>query len=695
MWKRRRRAITPAGLVVAMMVLLLPGFAPPAEGGYTGKKGMGQPLTALEKARVQTAIDFIVEMAGLPRTSEKNAKSLEIVAACLQKMLDDGKICREGAADPDWDAICSNDGKKSWKGDAININPRLLRSGEVVRRALTAAMMHEGIHAMQCSTNRNEREWSAYSWEVYVLDKWQNEAFPSIPLTESRSAFERHRAAKASNRDAYCSAFAVDQAIEELRRLMRRVQRAFSIISIDRCWYTHLSGDAVIELHEQFGGDDEGTPLRALTSSFPVVTAVDVMLTLDGREALFVCGTDDLAVAGAIERFVDLDGDGLVDQESRLVLPGSFALPFDLDLDPKSGRAFVLDHAPNGVAVRLLTDEDGDGLPDTLRSDPFVASDAHPFLVAARSADVESPWLVSLSAWSRGQSYLDPGDEFFDAADLNGDGVADVVATSPSIAFQQPSRPVFFGDVQAGDAEVMVYAAPGTMLQVWSATEDGALIELLGAGFALDPTWRQPVSLTAPVALGQHLVAIAVDHPIPPGPPTPVAPPRPEVIDLHQEAVIAGQDVLLLGRNLFEDVTVTCGNVPAAIVAAEGTALIFTAPPVFQIPDGFAIVDVAGPGGSSPFVAVRIDGDCNGNGLPDPEEIAGGAATDDNGNHVPDECDPTCPDLDADGAVGFGDLLAVLAEWGPCEGCPTDLDYDGAVGFPDLLIVLAAWGPCP
>ena len=49
-------------------------------------------------------------------------------------------------------------------------------------------------------------------------------------------------------------------------------------------------------------------------------------------------------------------------------------------------------------------------------------------------------------------------------------------------------------------------------------------------------------------------------------------------------------------------------------------------------------------------------------------------------------------DLDGDGLVGFGDLLAVLASWGPCEEpCPDDLDCDGEVGFGDVLAVLAAW----
>jgi hypothetical protein len=56
-----------------------------------------------------------------------------------------------------------------------------------------------------------------------------------------------------------------------------------------------------------------------------------------------------------------------------------------------------------------------------------------------------------------------------------------------------------------------------------------------------------------------------------------------------------------------------------------------------------------------------------------------------------------CPaDLDGDGEVGFTDLTALLAAWGPCgeEPCPADLNGGGFVGFPDLTALLAAWGAC-
>lgn len=54
-------------------------------------------------------------------------------------------------------------------------------------------------------------------------------------------------------------------------------------------------------------------------------------------------------------------------------------------------------------------------------------------------------------------------------------------------------------------------------------------------------------------------------------------------------------------------------------------------------------------------------------------------------------------DIDSDGCVGPGDLLALLAAWGKsCAAtvCDEDIDGDGVVGPGDLLRLLSAWGLC-
>ena len=88
-----------------------------------------------------------------------------------------------------------------------------------------------------------------------------------------------------------------------------------------------------------------------------------------------------------------------------------------------------------------------------------------------------------------------------------------------------------------------------------------------------------------------------------------------------------------------------------------------------------------------------LERDCNANLTLDACDIADGGSDDANGNGTPDECE-CIGDVDGDGTIAFGDLLAVLSAWGPCGDCAEDLDGSGDVGFNDLLLLLAAWGVC-
>ncbi|MDP7070129.1 MAG: hypothetical protein QF561_02135 [Phycisphaerales bacterium] len=48
-------------------------------------------------------------------------------------------------------------------------------------------------------------------------------------------------------------------------------------------------------------------------------------------------------------------------------------------------------------------------------------------------------------------------------------------------------------------------------------------------------------------------------------------------------------------------------------------------------------------------------------------------------------------DINGDGMVNTDDLLAVLAAFGPCAGCPEDIDGDGTVGVNEVLIIIDNW----
>jgi hypothetical protein len=63
-----------------------------------------------------------------------------------------------------------------------------------------------------------------------------------------------------------------------------------------------------------------------------------------------------------------------------------------------------------------------------------------------------------------------------------------------------------------------------------------------------------------------------------------------------------------------------------------------------------------------------------------------------------EECEINCTcdgDSTGDGHVGVNDLLIMLSEWGPCDGCVSDLVPDGEVDIQDVLMLIAQWGACP
>lgn len=83
--------------------------------------------------------------------------------------------------------------------------------------------------------------------------------------------------------------------------------------------------------------------------------------------------------------------------------------------------------------------------------------------------------------------------------------------------------------------------------------------------------------------------------------------------------------------------------------------------------------------------------DCNTNGIPDVDDIAGGGSDDSDGDGVPDECQCQA-DFDGDGLVDVNDILILIGQFG--SPGTADLDGDGVVDSDDLLLVLASWGAC-
>ena len=71
-----------------------------------------------------------------------------------------------------------------------------------------------------------------------------------------------------------------------------------------------------------------------------------------------------------------------------------------------------------------------------------------------------------------------------------------------------------------------------------------------------------------------------------------------------------------------------------------------------------------------------------------------GIYSDGGGNSMSDSCTVCEGDVNGDDVVNVTDLLAVVGNWGPCEGCNVDINNDGFVNVTDLLIVVGNWGSC-
>ncbi|MBC8522590.1 VCBS repeat-containing protein [PVC group bacterium] len=88
--------------------------------------------------------------------------------------------------------------------------------------------------------------------------------------------------------------------------------------------------------------------------------------------------------------------------------------------------------------------------------------------------------------------------------------------------------------------------------------------------------------------------------------------------------------------------------------------------------------------------------DCNGNGIPDSYELQTGTASDCNQNGILDVCDwPNAGDCDSDGIIdGCEEDINEDAIPDDCQ-CNSDFTGDDEVSVQDLLQLIAAWGPNP
>jgi hypothetical protein len=350
-----------------------------------------------------------------------------------------------------------------------------------------------------------------------------------------------------------------------------------------------------------------------------------------------LAGTDGFAVHGAVAG--DLLGVGL-------------ALPGDLD-----GDGF-------GEVVIGASGATSNGIPS---GTAYVIRGAAGFPPLIDAGDVDGAFGFEIHGAGAGASL---GVAAARAGDVNGDGRPDLLLGADGAVAGAGAAYVVYGRASAFAGSFSVTALDGTsgFALVGAAAGDATGAAVSGAG-DFD---------------GDGLADL--------------------VVGARAAAGGSGRAYLVRGRRSFpaavEIATLGAGDAIAFDAAQPGDAVGTSVGGGGDVNgDGRADVVIGAPN-ASPFgffsgaaYVVFGSGDCDGGGVLDVADVMTGALADDDDDGVPDVC--ACPeDVSGDGSVGFADLLAVLAAWGPCRRCDEDVDGDGTVGFRDLLAVLAAWGPC-
>ena len=132
---------------------------------------------------------------------------------------------------------------------------------------------------------------------------------------------------------------------------------------------------------------------------------------------------------------------------------------------------------------------------------------------------------------------------------------------------------------------------------------------------------------------------------------------------------------------------------PAAVGATHGVGILRN--DTISGESMLVLTEQEGAAAASSSAGVVNSGDMNGDGLDDLITVVDGGGTGRALAVLIAELSATCTgDLDENGSVDVGDLLAVIGAWGQ-SGVPEDLDESGTVDVADLLLLIGAWGACP
>ena len=678
------------GCVSAVAALLLAAGGVYAQAGFTAEDGtyVGVELSIPEKAAVNAAIAKLQTLTDAEANAQNKA-TMQRVIECLKEMLKNKKIGKETGTSTN-EATTQTDGLCVCKADAMNIDAPSLAAGEPACSNLADSLMHEGIHTLQWAQvgspfagTEEKEEWVAYSWGKYVLAKLLMD--PNLSAAE-RAALEQKLKNDCIYLGTYCAS-AATQIVNDITKAAGLRKRSAAIPS--NCYQSTYPHSGRIEIEN----GTTGAILRTLDTSFALRSGLAAVVNTSGREVVFAGATDALAGTGAIVMFTDLDGDGLVEQGSRTIQTlGGGVVP--LSMEVFGSTLWVLARNPGGSSTRqmfYIPDTTGDGVPDVSSAIVFASGATMPTMNLVQTFRVRSLLQVTGSGREPGMSIVGSRVTHYTFTDLGVDHVADTATSAPFDSTVQPFIPVPIQSMVATDTSVVVRVHPTAIAVVVRTDALGNQLDILGTSPGAAGMARS-IPLIRPLNIGEFIVLRDQNHGLssPIATPFLVGPPMPEILGIAQTEVMPGQPVQLMTRFVNPgNVQVRCSGVPANILNATPTQVVFLAPTVGQKPSGHVVVElVSGPATSLP-VGLLINGDCNSNGIADLQDVNTAFSRDVNLNSVPDECE-CMADFNGDGFVRVGDIFDFLGAW--FAGDPTTR-YNGGntTSIQDIFDFLAVW----
>lgn len=144
-------------------------------------------------------------------------------------------------------------------------------------------------------------------------------------------------------------------------------------------------------------------------------------------------------------------------------------------------------------------------------------------------------------------------------------------------------------------------------------------------------------------------------------------------------AVIAGQNTRVVAS--FDEATEEIETIEIETRDASGGWVI----------DSFETADAQDEVNGESSNLAGSTGDCDGNGTPDWQDIAGGAEDRDRDGQI-DTCERARGDVNLNGVVNQNDLFYVLGLWDSPLVSFGDADQDGEISGGDLALVLLNFG---